>query len=77
MYQVPNEYVFHSMHGGAYRSALNRNTEMRYRIVDFGVILFFTEWAQNGVHGVKIGRIGAKFRCASLLFQTKTIWGKN
>ena len=52
-------------HGGAYRSALNRNTEMRYRIGDFGVILCFTKLA----HGVQIGRIGANTRCAYVLFR--------
>ena len=30
-------------HGGAYRCALNRNTEMQYPIGDLGVILFFTK----------------------------------
>ena len=64
----PNHYSCKQVsHGGAHRCALNRNTEMRYRIGDFGVFLFFTKSAQNGVNGVNIGRISAEFRCTSFV----------
>jgi len=28
-------------------------------------LFFVTEWAQNGVHGLKFDRVGANMRCAS------------
>ena len=31
--------------------------------------LFFTKWAHIGVHGLKIGRIGIIFRCASFFVE--------
>jgi len=35
-------------------------------------IFFFTKRAGNGVHGMTIGRIGAKFRCAFVCFGKDT-----
>ena len=46
-----------------YRSAVNRNTEMAYRIRDLRVIRFFYEWTQIGVNDKRIWRVDAKCRC--------------
>ena len=33
------------------------------------IVRFCMKWGQNGVRGLEIGRIGAKFRCAFFCFR--------